>query len=506
MAGLQRGDTVGDARRRLLILWLLCMAFLIQPFLTNGRGEALTAEDLQDYQEPTCVESGYRLIEEAGQIRFEIFPPTGHQFDEWVQDSEGKAQTHTCRICGYQETIRIDTLPANTLPVLSLKGELEGIGKKSRVVVDAAFTSMEQSFQCFGIMTLQGHSTFGYPKKNYTIRFFDDAAGTQKHKVRFQNWRKEHKFILKANYIDLSQCRNLVASNLWAEMVRTRNNAPERLTALPTCGAVDGFPAAVYFNDSFFGLYTINLHKDDDLYRLQKGEKEALLICNRQTSPEALFRAPAAFAEDYSNDWEIEFCGTEDYAWAKERFNALVSFVMNSTDGEFREMLSEYLDVDAAIDYLIFITSLGLQNSGAKDLVMVTFGETWIPSAFDMDEAFGLDAEQSAYRQPDAFLPALTREGWDSGTGSLLWDRLLTNYEQAIKARYAFLRNHALSTENMLQRVHAFIAAIPESFYDYDYYLYPERSLKDLHMEEQIRQYIPQRMSLLDQIWESEGF
>jgi len=264
---------------------------------------------------------------------------------------------------------------------------------------------------------------------------------------------------------------------------------------------VDGFPVAVYLNGSFFGLYTLNLHKDDDLYQMKNGRQEAILICNAQTTDEALFRAPAAFAEDYSSDWEVEFCGTEDDSWAKESFNQLITFVMESSDEEFAAHLDKYLDVDAAVDYLLFIYALGLEKSGAKDLVLLNYGDRWIPTAFDMDEAFGLDPANARYRQPEEFLPVLSEGRIESGTGSLLWDRLLTHYQDRIIARYRELRENTLSGENMIKHVKEFIAQIPESFYDYDTYLYPDRPVKDNQMDVQIEHYITERTQVLDRVF-----
>lgn len=454
--------------------------------------------------EPTCVDDGYKVIDDQGTIRLEVIPAKGHQFSDWTFDADGRTKTHRCEICGYEETIHVSSVSDDSIPRLKLNGSLEGIGKKSRVVVEADFQSQDQNFTCYGILTLQGHSTYGLPKKNYTIRFYDDQKGEEKHKLQFKNWRKEHKYILKANYADLSQSRNLAGGKIWADMVQTRNHVSQRILDLPTYGTVDGFPVAVYLNDSFMGLYTLNLHKDDDLYRLKKEEQGALLICNAQTTEESLFLSTAAFAEDYSSDWEVEFCGTEDESWAKESFNQLISFVMNSNDQEFRENLGNYLDTDAAVDYLLFIYALGLQNSGAKDLVLVNYDGQWIPSAFDMEEAFGLDENNGKYLKADDFVPTLSDGGWSSNTGSLLWDRLLNNYTEQILDRYHMLRSNSFSEDYMIKCVHEYFDSVPETWYDEDFYLYPDRPVKDNEMIVQIEKYIKDRMQVLDRVFGGE--
>jgi hypothetical protein len=456
--------------------------------------------------EPTCTEEGYLLLTDpaAGTTQVQHLPALGHAFSEWVTDEAAALQRRACSRCGLEETLRISTIPEENMPKLYLTGSLEGVGKKQRVLLEAAFESPEQRFESYVSLTMQGHSTFGLPKRNYTIRFYKDAEESRKRKLQFRNWQEEYKYILKANYHDRTQCRNLVGAQVWREITASRRELSPHIAALPLLGAVDGFPVEVYLNGDFFGLYTMNLHKDDDLYGLAEGHETALVICNRQTGPESLFRAKAAFDEDGLGDWEIEYCGTLEEAWAKESFNALIDFLMTADDDSFRASLAQRLDVDAAIDYLILIYALGLQHSGAKDLVMLNYGDVWIPSAFDMDEAFGLDTVNGAVLAPDAFLPGPGGSGWDSATGSLLWDRLLTCFHEEIQARYLTLRKGVLTEENLLRLVKEFIGSIPESSYDRDRNRFPDHPFADVDMNTQIAAYISQRLPLLDTALEVE--
>jgi hypothetical protein len=93
-----------------------------------------------------------------------------------------------------------------------------------------------------------------YPKKNFTIKLFEDEARSQKKKVGFKNWGEQNKFCLKANWIDISHARNVVSARLWGDVVKSRSNyneLPELLTTSPNQGAIDGFPIKVYAN----GIY-----------------------------------------------------------------------------------------------------------------------------------------------------------------------------------------------------------------------------------------------------------
>ena len=481
------------------MLMLVCTALLfilLVLWTCLHRGEGLR----QTIVEASCTESGYIITTDpkSGASSVQNLPALGHSFGDWAADESADRQTRTCSVCGLQEQIRMSTMDEAQIPKLFLTGSLEGIGKKEKVVLEAAFVGMGEQAQCCAVLTLQGHSTFGYPKRNYTIRFYEDDQSVRKHRLKLKDWNSEHKYILKSNYVDLSQCRNLAGCRVWRSMVACRENLHPRIAALPTLGTVDGFPVDVYLNGEYFGLYTMNLHKDDDLYQMKDGERAAVVICNRQTTDEALFRGRALFPADYTGDWEIEFCGTQDQAWARDSFNGLIDFVMYSTDAEFRERLAEHLDVDAAIDYLIFIYALGLRHSGAKDLVMLNYGDVWIPSAFDMDEAFGLDAQALSYISPEDFVPQRVGDTWSSGTGSLLWDRLLNGFGEQLRARYASLRRDVLTEEGILQMIEEFAGSIPEASYDMDRNLYPDRLIDDPDMLAQMTDYITRRLTALD--------
>ena len=75
--------------------------------------------------------------------------------------------------------------------------------------------------------------------------------------------------------------------------------------------------------------------------------------------------------------------------------------------------------------------------------------DVWIPSVYDMEHAFGLSQDGTAYVSPDVFLPTRTDGIWDSGTGSLLWDRMLNLFETEIRARYTDLHQTVLTEEHL---------------------------------------------------------
>ncbi len=274
---------------------------------------------------PTCEEAGYIIREntvEGYTVIDEGEPAMGHEYGEWKQDPETGIYTTTCVRCGKE--INRKELYEGEIPRIDFTGSMDGISKADRVTLRFDFSSPTEIFSCYSYTTWQGHNTLAYPKKNYTIRLYDDEGITQKHRLVFYDWQREHKYVLKANYRDISQVRNLSAANLWADMAACRPNLYETLKRTSNYGAVDGFPVIVYLNGEFHGLYTMNLHIDDDLYQMKKAY-DAVMITNSKEPDECRFYTEATFT-DQKNAWEVEFCGTgEGDQWAKEKLNELGS-------------------------------------------------------------------------------------------------------------------------------------------------------------------------------------
>lgn len=454
---------------------------------------------------PGCTDSGYSLYTDrkTGETFVDdIVPAKGHDFGLW-SDAEtpngidGWTRNRCCYNCGLTEERLF--YPDCQIARLALEGDLSGIGKIGEVDVTADFVSSDLSLQSFAVLKYQGHESLGFDKKNFTLKLFHDKDKTQKQKLSFSHWNPEHKYVLKANYIDPSQCRNLVCANVWADITAGRDGIPEKLKQASNFGAADGFPVALYINGQFHGLYSLNLHKDDDLYGMSDGQEHAIVISNNISSEEAFFRSEAVFSD--TSPWEVEFCGTKDTRWVQEKLNALITFVMEADDDTFRAHLKDHLDVEAAIDYLLSLYALGLQYNGSNNLVLICYdlNEPWIPTLYGMGTGFGLLEKGQGVIPPEEFLPAPLSEGADSATGSLLWDRLLTSFYPEICDRYAVLRQEIFTPDALIGRVNAHMNQIPDSLYQADAVSFPWPVEMDHNT--QITGYITQRIQLLDEIF-----
>ena len=148
--------------------------------------------------------------------------------------------------------------PANNdIPRVYIDGDIPTA--KTEVLATLKYKSKTDIFTAYIKIKCQGNSSLNYPKKNFTIKMFEDEARTIKLKKDFKGWGAQNKFCLKANWIDFSHARNICCAKLWGEVVRSRDdyqNYPEEFKTSPNQGAADGFPFLLYCNGHYWGRYT----------------------------------------------------------------------------------------------------------------------------------------------------------------------------------------------------------------------------------------------------------
>lgn len=295
------------------------------------------------------------------------------------------------------------------MPVLYLWGSnILSLKDKSKTLKN----EVTYSFPAYGVsgtvekFKVQGASSVGNPKKNYTLNLDNDFEV-------FRGYGKNHKYVIKANYGDPSQALNVVGARLWGSIRDTHKHADTgilnangdqlvdskgnrivaetdpQLSIGGTYGAVDGFPIAVYINDQYWGLYTFNIPKDDWMAKMPKKSKDKYAIIDTIWTPQGAFLKETNLKDD---QMELQFCSTKDTTWAKDSVNELIRAVIasyNSVD-DFNKAVSPLLDIDSAIDYYIFSVLVDNDDGIFRNYLLQTFdGKKWYFAAYDLDSIFG---------------------------------------------------------------------------------------------------------------------
>ena len=321
---------------------------------------------------------------------------------------------------------------------------------------------------CYATLKVQGNSSTAYNKKNFTITFYSDVACTTKKKIDF-GWGPQSKYVMKANWIDITHSRNVVSARLWGDIVKSRTDydtLPELLRTSPNQGAIDGFPIKFYGNNVYWGRYTMNIPKDAWMTNMDKTNTQHLILCGENYN-EALFRAPARWDE---TDWTDEL-HDEVPADLLARFNELVSFVMNSSDDDFKAGIGNYIDLRSVFDYYVFgLLICNLDGFGKNHIWLSYDGNKFIASAYDMDSTFGLYWDGS--QMLSATYARSSYEDMVSGRlGNLLYIRIVNNFTNELQATYNRLvdNNGPMSYVSVLNRFEDFINIAPQSLVQEDY-------------------------------------
>lgn len=337
---------------------------------------------------------------------------------------------------------------------------------KTEAVVPFRYISKTQDVSGYAEIKAQGNSSMSYPKKNQTVKLYKDAACEEKLKVDFKGWGKQNKHVYKANWIDITHARNVVSARLWADVVKSRANyaaLPELLRTSPNQGAMDGFPIKVYANGVYQGRYTLNIPKDKWAFNMDDDLDTHCVLCG-ENYVSGCFRAAANIN---GNDWSDEIHDTVP-ASIKTRWNEVISFVMNSTDEDFKANLGNYFDVESLLDYHLFgLMSCGLDAYGKNQLYMTYDGQKWIASMYDMDSTWGLWWTGASFVATD--YDRSEYQDFKDGEGNLLYIRLEELFYEELQARWAELRSGALSIENIINRFERFTDIAPAELVKEDY-------------------------------------
>ena len=339
------------------------------------------------------------------------------------------------------------------IPRLYITGTLPTTKEQGELPVMLTYKSKTNEFTSYATLKVQGDSTTGFPKKNFTIKLFSNQARTVKDKHAFKNWSKYNKFVIKANWLDITHARNVVGARIWTDMVKTRsdyNNLPTEMLESDNLACIDGFPVMMYANGQYYGRYAFNITKDNMLNMDEDNPNHAMVQGQG-------YDAGTAFKGTSTQYWSDEL--TDDLTHVQPRWVDILSFVSTSSDATFKSNLKNYFSVPSLIDFYLFGTALFAWDNYGKNQSYLTYdGNYFICSAYDMDNTVGLYwTGAMPFSSTTAWFPynSISSEGAITGdNANNLYKRLATLFNSEIVARWMALRQHdgALSFENIDKR------------------------------------------------------
>ena len=336
---------------------------------------------------------------------------------------------------------------SNKLPKLYFEGDLDKLNKKSDAQkIKISYISNDINFDGYASIKLQGASSLNYKKKNYNIKFYEDKYLNNELNIDF-GWGSQYKYCLKANWIDKTHSRNIVTANIFADIQKEFNLFNDS----PNNGMINGFPIEIYLNNSFLGIYTLNIPKDEWLFNMDKSNPNNLIFSANTWEKTVSFYDKANYI-----DWEIEV--GEQNKENLEKLNRLINFVMYSSDEEFKKDINHYFNLDSLLNYYIMVEASHLIDNTSKNLLLITYdGTIWYTSLYDLDSSWGTywnGIDLVNYSETNILLE------------NNLWKRVKDNFTDELVERYFYLRGSILTKENIMNEFYSFYSLIPEDAFN----------------------------------------
>lgn len=336
---------------------------------------------------------------------------------------------------------------SNKLPKLYFEGDLDKLNKKSDAQkIKISYISNDINFDGYASIKLQGASSLNFKKKNYNIKFYEDKYLNNELNIDF-GWGSQYKYCLKANWIDKTHSRNIVTANIFADIQKEFNLFNDS----PNNGMIDGFPIEIYLNNSFLGIYTLNIPKDEWLFDMDNNNPNNLIFSANTWEKTVSFYDKANYI-----DWEIEV--GEQNKENLDKLNRLIDFVMYSSDEDFKKDINDYFNLDSLLNYYIMVETSHLIDNTSKNLLLITYdGNIWYTSLYDLDTSWGTywnGIDLVNYSETNILLE------------NNLWKRVKDNFTDELVERYFYLRGSILTKGNIMNEFYSFYNLIPEDSFN----------------------------------------
>lgn len=248
----------------------------------------------------------------------------------------------------------------------------------------------------------QGDSSLNLEKKNYKFKLFSDEGFTKKLKFKpYPEFYKSNSFHLKANFTNRYLINNGYNAEMYRQFIFANDTAPQKLIDASHQGMISSRPVLVYLNSQFMGVYTVNTKKGSDLYNTDEKDKNQIVIQSNGGEGARWTKAVGiTFGETAGCDFEIESDNNEAVEPAVGR---LASFIVNSSDDEFKKNLNQYFNVNSLLDYIIF-ADLTINTDGlhVKNATYVTYdAKVWYILPYDLDSTLGSYWDPTKPQDPD---------------------------------------------------------------------------------------------------------
>ena len=338
----------------------------------------------------------------------------------------------------------------NALPIIKLTGDFGYDYQEGTVSIIYSDGSSDNNLSAR--IKWRGGTTNaeGKHKRNYKIKFSEDHS--------FFEMRNDNNWILDAGQADIFRLRNRIATELWNDFATKPYFIDQEPKAL---SGVRGQVVEVYLNEEYRGIYCLTECMDRKQMKLKKYDKDGTIHGVLWKSTGFGSSGFNIVPDGYDNSQLIMDVFEAKYPEPGDDlpetdysilWNA-INFVVNSTDEEFSEHVSEYFDIPVIIDYYLFVNVLSALDNEGKNMYWAVYDQQndkkITPAVWDLDLTVGskyLDYYYDGFSSPEFgklnVLNIITR----------LEKNNVDNFNEKVLERYYSLRKTFFSDENLVNR------------------------------------------------------
>lgn len=426
-----------------------------------------------------------RLVQEGD--RFYYYDGQGRPDDHFISDG---VLYRTDGNGNVQNKFAPDNVQIGTI---SFAGDLAGISKDNKKVVQVNITLTDQTkLTAWATIKWQGNSSLAWPKKGYRVKLFKDAGLTEKLKVKLPgSGFKTNSFNLKACFTDPTAGLNVVNAQLFSEITATRPGLADSIVEkMPNYGQIAGVPLELGINGLDQGLYVLETYQEDKLYDLNDKKTDNIALSDQQSNL-SHFTQPFTLENLQEAEFEAKSPAKVDQSVA-DRFNELYRLA-TADEADYAQLEAQYLDVPAAIDYLVFSTAINNIDGVTKNATYISKqGSKWVIMPYDLDASWNNNWDGGAIPIDNNY------EDWLRGNQLFL--RIYQHHRQEIVNRYRELRQTVLGTDHVTAAFNQWFNQVSAAAYQNNSQLWADFSQHPLLIDPAaFAQVIEQRLTAVDQ-------
>lgn len=331
-------------------------------------------------------------------------PTTGYT------DSGGLVELGVNNIASQWDYVAV---PAPSQPWrILIEGDLPS-GDSTPSMSVSVFNGTVPLFSASGTWQVQGQSSANADKHNWKLKLRNAVTGN-KLSVKIGDWFPMSSVTLKAYGTDRTLVRDSLTTDIWRQMHSYPAGilAPQSAysywdgtdfgTHTSALFSTAGFPAEVWQNGAFLGLYVLRSSADNDDYLMDDSNPQHMLIQPQHAlgmwgqltsfaSTGFVFQSPAISGYNDQDDISTS---------APDIYNSAARIIMwasqcNGGKVNIRNTYQSYLDLRSTIDYVLLCELSGSFDSMENNFMLGSWDATptsgvWHFWPYDEDETWGL--------------------------------------------------------------------------------------------------------------------